>query len=481
MDRPNVLLICVEHWSGRLIGALGHPTVLTPTLDQLVRNGAVYTNAYSTSPVCIPARRELTTGTFSRTHGTRSFDTALTMSGHTTLAQTFRDAGYQAYAVGKLHVEPQRDRIGFDDVLLDVAGDHRPGLTTDDYELFLAEQGFGGQEFTHGSGNDYYSRPWHLPEHTHSANWTAREMCRYIVRRDPTRPAFWYLSFVSPHPPLTPPAAYMDLYRREEIDLPFMGDWARRIEDLPYAYVAGAHNVQRRSYSESVVRTARQAYYAQCTHVDNQIRLVIGTLREEGLLHRTIVMLTADHGDMLGNHGLYGKGTYYEDSAKVPMILVPTADYARVEAGTVDNRLAALADVMPTLLDLCDIPVPEVVEGLSLVGEQRRDHLYGELKEDGSATRMVHDGRHKLIYYPVGNRTQLFDMKNDPDEMADLAEEPTYQKVREDLTRLMLDKLYGSDLECVDGDKLVGLPEPERPDVPPPDRGMRAQYGWRFK
>ena len=157
MDRPNVLLICVEHWSGRLMSALGHPVVMTPTLDSLASNGVLFTNAYSTTPVCIPARRELMTGTFSRTHGARSFDQTITMDGRPTLPQIFRDTGYQAYAVGKLHVQPQRARIGFDDVMLDEAAKGRR-RDPDDYEMFLTAEGYHGQQLTHGSGNDYFTR-----------------------------------------------------------------------------------------------------------------------------------------------------------------------------------------------------------------------------------------------------------------------------------------------------------------------------------
>ena len=206
MDRPNVLLICVDHWGGRLIGKLGHPDVLTPTLDRFIENGIAFDNAYTTTPSCIPARREIMTGAHSRTHGDRIFDETLPMPDLPTLAQTFRDAGYQAYSVGKLHVYPQRDRIGFDEVISCEEGRHHLGGDDDDFERFLQSEGYGGQELTHAMGNNVYdTRPWHLPEHCHPTNWTAREMCRVIQRRDPTRPAFWYCSFIAPHPPVVPP------------------------------------------------------------------------------------------------------------------------------------------------------------------------------------------------------------------------------------------------------------------------------------
>jgi len=106
-----------------------------------------------------------------------------------TMPQVFRDAGYQAFAVGKLHVYPQRDRIGFDEVILCEEGRHHLGGDEDDFERFLKAEGYAGQELTHAMGNNVYdTRPWHLPEHCHPTNWTVREMCRVIQRRDPTRP-----------------------------------------------------------------------------------------------------------------------------------------------------------------------------------------------------------------------------------------------------------------------------------------------------
>jgi len=476
-NRPHVLLICVDHWPGRQIGALGHPTILTPALDVLAASGVIYTNAYSTTPTCIPARRGLYTGTFSPTHGDRIFDETLPMPELPTLAQTFRDAGYQAYAVGKMHVYPQRDRVGFDDVVLNEEGRHHLGLSADDYELFLAEQGYAGQELTHGMGNnDYSTRPWHLPEFCHPTNWTAREMCKVIRRRDPTRPGFWYMSFNHPHPPLVPLAEYVEMYSHVEIDQQYVGSWAEPFADLPYALKVRRH--WNSAYSDDALCLARRAFYALCTHIDHQIRLVVGMLREEGLLDNTVILFTCDHGDMLGNHGLYAKGVFYENAAKIPMILVPTADDARVGHHRVDDRLASFSDVMPTLLDLCGIPIPSTVEGLSLVGERRHETLYGEHYEDARATRMIHDGRHKLIYYPVGNRVQLFDLKNDPDEMVDVAALPAYAQVRRQLEQRLIPHLHGGDLEWVDGGRLVGVPD--LPFEPKPDRGLGGQRGWRF-
>lgn len=477
MARPNVLMVCVDHWPGPLLGRAGHPCIQTPTLDQIADSGVIFTNAYTALPSCVPARRSLMTGTTARTHGDRVFKTHEPMPKLPTLAQTFRDAGYQTYAVGKLHVFPQRDRIGFDDVVLNEEGRHLGQMTADDYEMFLADAGYGGQQFVHGMGNNQYvTRPWHLPESCHPTNWTAREMCRMIHRRDPTRPAFWFVSFNHPHPPLAPLRDYLNLYRDVEIDMPFVGQWAEQFDALPYA-LRVRHQHWGITGAEAI-RAARRAFYAQCTHIDHQLRLVIGTLREEGLLDNTIILFTCDHGDMLGNHGLWAKTVFYEWAAKVPFILVPVAGDDRLGHYRRDDRLVELADVMPTLLQMCDIPVPSSVEGISLLSDRRREYLYGEHSENDSATRMIHDGRFKLIYYPVGNRFQLFDLQNDPCELRDLSDRADSAAIRARLTKALIKNLYGNDLNWLNDGQLVGLPD--KAFTQSADRGLFSQRGWRF-
>ena len=477
MPQPNVLLICVDHWPGPLLGAAGHEGVLTPTLDHLAANGTLFTQAYTATPTCIPARRALMTGTTARTHGDRVFDEHRPMDPHLpTMPQVFRDNGYQAYAVGKLHVYPQRDRIGFDEVILCEEGRHHLGGGDDDYERFLRHEGYPGQELTHAMGNNVYTtRPWHLPESCHPTNWTVREMSRAIQRRDPTRPAFWYSSFITPHPPVVPPQPYYDLYERLGVEDPVVAEWAEEPDRLPCAL--RLHHAKVPSMNAAEIRLARQAFYGQCTYIDHQLRLLIGCLREEGILDDTIVMFTSDHGDMLGHHGLWAKPPMFEWSAKIPMILMPAAGGDNSGHHRRDDRLSELRDVMPTLLDLCGLPVPDTVEGLSLVSGRRREHLYCEHFEDERSMRMVRSGSHKLIWYPVGNRLQLFDVDRDPMEMRDLAGDPAHAGVREDLTRRLLGELYGSDERWVRDGRLAG--EPDREVPPRQNRGMSGQRGWR--
>ncbi len=479
----NVLLICVDHWPGHLLGCAGHPAVITPTLDQLAANGTRFPNAYSACPVCIPARRGLMTGCSPRGHGMRDFAETTPMPPLPTLAATFAQAGYQCFAVGKLHVYPQRDRIGFHDVILNEEGRHHLGMRSDDYERFLAKQGYAGQEYAHGlPTTDYLTRAWHLPEHCHPTNWTAREMSETIHRRDPTRPAFWYLSFNFPHPPLAPLPAYLDLYQEAPIPPAHFGDWSEDFDALPYALQARANrwypHVHAGRLRDFELRTIRQAFYALCTHIDHQIRLVIGLLREEGLLDDTVIAFTSDHGDMLGNHGFFAKGLFYDDAARVPLLIMPAADDDRLAHHNVDERLVELMDVMPTLLDLAGVPTPESVEGQSLAQAQARDYLYGEYEEGTLATRMVRDERYKLIYYAAGNVVQLFDLVQDPLEMNDLSGDRAYASVRDRLLKQLRRQLTGADLAWVRDEEWVGLPQPTF--AARPNRGLTAQRGLRF-
>ncbi len=478
MSNPNVLLICVDHWPGLLLQAAGHEHILSPTLNRLAASGTLFTQAYSTTPTCIPARRGMMTGTCAKTHGDRVFREYEEMPADLpTMPQIFRDNGYQAYAVGKLHVYPQRDRIGFDEVILNEEGRHHLGGGPDDFELFLKDEGYAGQELTHAMGNnEYVTRPWHLPEYCHPTNWTTREMCRTIQRRDARKPGFWYCSYIAPHQPVTPPKEYLEMYRHLGIDDPVTGDWAKNVDDFPYALKA--HRDKFMPLSDKEVHLARQGFYAQCTYIDHQIRLLIGTLREEGLLDDTIIMFTGDHGDMLGNHNLWCKPPMLEWSAKIPMILMPTAEYKHSSHHQVDERLVCLRDIMPTLLEMCGIDPPKTVEGISLVSGKKRDHLFCEHYEDERAMRMIRKGSYKLIWYPIGNRFQLFDIEKDPQELNELSASPEYNSVLEELKNLMIEELWGSDLErWTKNGQLTG--ESDREFTPQPNRTLLAQRGWR--
>lgn len=456
MSAENLLLIQTDEWPGYLLGGNGRSPVMTPTLDALAEEGIRFTNCQSSCPVCIPARRSLMTGTFPSTHGDRVYSDHMEMPEAETLAEAFRKKGYQTYAVGKLHVYPQRNRIGFDDVILMEEGRYEMG-SIDDYQIWLGETGYIGEEFSHAMGNNtYYTRPWHLPDNTHPTVWATDQMCRTIMRRDPTRPFFFYMSYQFPHPPLVPLQSYLDMYSFDEIELPDLDkdDWKDRYDILRFFTEDG------KAYSDKEKKMALRAFYAQCTLIDHQIRRLVGTLRENGLLDNTVIGFISDHGDMLFNHGMVAKRVFYQESSNVPFILSgkPLEKYR----GTSTDKLCALEDIMPTLLNIFDIPVPETVEGVDILSSER-EMLFGEISEGVKATRMATDGRYKLIYYPYGNVKQLFDLENDPEEHHDLGNKAEYKAIQEKLEAYLVAHLHGKeDLSWVKNGKLVGYPEDGR-------------------
>ena len=269
--------------------------------------------------------------------------------------------------------------------------------------------------------------------------------------------------------------AYLDLYRDLPIDMPVRASWEAQ-DNIP------ALQAVRRYWQvpdqPHVHRLLRQAFYALCTHVDHQLRIIWGTLREEDLLDDTVVLVSADHGDMLGHFGLWAKRLFYEGSSAIPMILVGAAGDRRVKTNHVDSRLVGLQDIMPTLLDLAHIPIPEGVEGLSMVSEQRREFFYGECREDDGASRMLHDGRYKLIWYPAGNHLQLFDLESDPQEQVNLATQAEHKTHVSRLSAELIRHLNGDDLQWVREGRLIGYPFEAGPFVA--DRAMSGQRGLHF-
>lgn len=451
--RYHVLFIQVDQWGEKFLDFTGNNTIMTPTIHQLARDGVMYSNCYSTCPVCIPARRSLMTGLFPKTHKDRVYSDRMKMPAVTTLAEAFYQAGYHTMAVGKLHVYPQRNRIGFQDVILQEEGRYEFG-GPDDYQIWLGENGYIGQEFLHGMGNNtYYTRTWPLSETAHPTTWATGQMIKQIKRRDPEKPAFFYLSYTFPHPPLVPLSEYWDMYSEQDIQEPEYGDW----EDESFIFKELTEAARYYSHKEMI--RAKRAYYAQCTHIDNQIRLVIGALKEEGILDDTILVFTSDHGEMLFDHGMVGKRTFYENSAHIPLIF--SGNPVSELRGKVDDRIACLEDIMPTLLELCKIEIPSSVEGQSLFEKERRDFLYGEISEGYRATRMIRMGNYKLIYYPYGNKVQIFDILQDKNELHDLSKKEKFKSIKEEMLARLCASLYGKDRkEWIRNGKLVGVEAP---------------------
>lgn len=274
----------------------------------------------------------------------------------------------------------------------------------------------------------------------------------------------------------------MDLYRDIPVKEPAMGNWSKSFDTLPY-HVQGRSNWAMEPMARATrdqQDLSRRAFYATITHIDHQIRVILGYLRENGLLHNTIIAFTSDHGHFAGEHGLWSMGHFYEMTSKIPLIIVPPKEgkHGTLVPQTVDSRIAEFGDLMPTLLDLADVPIPETVDLLNLADNKKRNYLYGEHGEGDGAQRMIRKGDYKLLYFAKGNRFQLFNITEDPEETNDIAEDPAAATVKKELKKILKENIYGEDSGWITNGEFTGIPaEPFKPEG---EIALRGQRGLRF-
>lgn len=443
MKQPNVVMICVDEWRGDCLSAAGHPYLQTPYLDELAGDGTRFSHGYSATPTCVPARVALFTGQSQETHGRVGyldgvpFEVAHPVA---TLPGEFRAAGYHTQAIGKMHVWPERARIGFDDVLLHDgflhfarAKHHRQFEFFDDYVPWLRRQPGStptDDYFDHGVNcNSTVARPWDKREALHPTSWVGTQAIEWLYRRDPSKPFFLYLSFHRPHPPYDPPAWAFQQY----LDLP---PYERRIGNWEHHYDAyrrdGAHNAHIGRLDPTVVHRARAGYYGLMAHIDQQVNRIREALVDFGVARDTILAFTSDHGDMMGDHDMFRKGVGYEGSARVPFLVAGSPSDGSIVRGGIVDEVVELRDIMPTLLDLAGLPIPESVDGRSLApflrGERPawRDYLHGEHTQLGQSLQWLTDGIIKYCWASGEGTEELFDLASDPGELRNLAAEPEH-------------------------------------------------------
>ena len=426
--RPNIVLFMTDEQRGDCLGIDGHPVLQTPYLDELAATGVRFRRAYSACPVCVPARRTLMTGKRPASHGILM--NAVGWLDGPTLPGELSRAGYQTHLVGKLHLFPRRRLYGFDS---SVWADSPSGApASDDYQLFLSREGVRSWNagVAHGAHqNGWVARPWHLPENLHFTHWCADQALDFLHRRDPTVPFFLKVSFHQPHQPCTPPQPYWDRYVAMDLPEPVVGDWAR-VYDGPQRGLSVTS--WRTALTPELMRQYRAGYYGSINHVDDQIGRVLTALPAN-----TVVLFLSDHGEMLGDHQWIRKRNAFEGSARIPFMLrMPPGPRWQATRGQVRNELVELMDVMPTLLDIAGVDVPDGVEGTSLLplilGDRSswRPFLHGEcaiVPTLDSGMQYLTDGRRKYIWYPGTGSQHYFDVDNDPREMEDLSASPEHR------------------------------------------------------
>jgi arylsulfatase len=497
-SRPNLIVVCVDQMRADALGISGNEHIDTPYLDRLARDGFRFTKAYSATPTCVPARVALLTGKSQEAHGRYGYREGIDFPAAypVTLPSTLREAGYQTFGVGKMHVFPDRARCGFDDVLLHDGFLHVSRRVTggasgasDDYVDWLRrETGDPRADYQEtGIGcNAMTARPWEREERLHPTRWVADESFRFLQRRDPTRPFFLYMSFHRPHAPFDPPGWLWDKYRAQPHAQRPMGTWISRFDDFRRDHEFEAEFGARK---ESVHHDVRAGYYGSIEFIDLQMNRLQETLHDLRLLENTAIAFVSDHGEMLGDHDMYRKSVGYEGSSHIPFLLhLPASLREGTGAPREVDEIVELRDLMPTLLDLAGVPIPEGVDGASLLpalragteqradgadgaefrdgapsgaaaaGTRVRDHLHGEhvISALGRhSMQWIRTPRFKYIWFSGDGHEQLFDLDADPHELTDLAADTSHADELSRHRELLVTALTGREEGYVEDGRLV--------------------------
>jgi len=319
--RVNILFLMDDQHRGDCISAEGATWVKTPNLDRLANEGALFRNAYSSTPSCLPARTALLTGKSPWSHGVLGY-APMADSYPNEMPKMFTRAGYRTHGVGKMHYGSQKH--GFETVILEEAWrgagkrpfkcEYRQWFSEHYPEYDVDATGLG---YTDHRGR----RAFAYPDELHPTNWTAAQAARFLETYRGDRPWFLKVSFKRPHPPFDPPKRLLDHYRALKLPRAQVGAWAEEEFGQFKGSVEDTPNAPRGNYPAREIHESRAAYYASISHVDEQIGRVVAALEDRGELEKTFVLFTSDHGDMMGDQHLWRKTYPYEGSARIPMIV----------------------------------------------------------------------------------------------------------------------------------------------------------------
>ena len=426
VQRPNILLVCSDQHSGQML--MGGPgkgvPVRTPNLERLASRGVLFRNAYCGSPVCAPARASMMTGRFAS--DVASYGNTTVFEGSVpTWGNYLRDAGYSCWATGKMDLTAEKD-LGFKEVNTGHGHFRRPDIT----ELFRRPMCYriDERELVDGRVGDRGG-----PD---KARIDAGMAFVDAQSAAPGKPWAAYVGVVSPHPRFEAPQKYWGLYPPDQVPLP----------NLPPGYLDKLHPVFQvlRDFSmistpvsEERIRRARTAYYGMVTELDEHLGSIIDELERKGTLKNSLLIYTADHGEMLGEHGLWLKRSLLEGAAHVPLIMAG----AGLPAGKVIDTPVSHVDLAATLLDLAGAQRPTGLRGTSLLPLIAGDlnagprYVYSECHNEGNCTGsfMIRKGEWKYIHFSFYGSNLLFNLRDDPGELNDLAGRPETASIEREM------------------------------------------------
>lgn len=422
--RPNILLLMADQLAAPYLGAYGHPVVKSPVIDALAERGTRFTSAYSNSPLCAPARFTMMTGR--RNSAIGAFDNASELPASIpTFAHHLRAGGYQTALAGKMHFVGPDQLHGFEERLTTDIYPADFGWTPnwDDAENRV-DWWFHNMDSVRFAGVADSSNQL---DYDDEVAFRAVRKLRDLARSNDERPWMLTVSFTHPHDPYIARPGYWDRYDHGAIDLPTVGDIPLDRLDPHSRRLRHVSAMDDGPVTEAQIRNARHAYYSSIAYVDDQIGTILRTLTTCGMADGTVALFTADHGDMLGERGLWYKMNFFEGACRIPLIVAGPG----VNVGSVDAHVS-LVDLLPTLLGLAGVDAPHDADGTSLVPLLAGDaepgrRVYGEYLGEGAVAPifMIRDGVHKYVHCDA-DPPQLFDLSNDPLELTNLAAEPAH-------------------------------------------------------
>jgi arylsulfatase A-like enzyme len=448
-ERPDIVFLLADDLRPDCLSGLGHPVVITPNLDRLVREGTAFTRAVAAYPICHVSRAEILTGATAFRCGVpwrgNRIDPRLK-----TWAATFRDAGYRTCYAGKWDSDGRPTDRGYAETrrLYTAGGAEGRPLTF--------PRDAGGRPAT-GYAGWTFKTPAGAPEPDLGVGLTP-DTSRLIADgaidfiRTAAGPYFLHISFTAPHDPRLLPPGSGRRYDPSNIPLP---PSFRQAHGFDHGNLTGRdERLLAAPRDPAEVRRELAVYYAVVSHLDEQVGRILRTLEEVGRLDNTVVVFASDQGLALGSHGLVGKQNLYEHTFGVPLLVRGPG----VPRGARRAAACYLRDLFPTTCELAGVPVPDTVEGRSLVPVLRgtADAVYPAVFGYFADTqRCVRDGRWKLIRYPKAGVTQLFDLATDADETRNLAGDPAHPaKVGELLDTLQREQArWGDDLPLFPGER----------------------------
>jgi arylsulfatase A-like enzyme len=475
----NILWICTDQQRFDTLGCYGNNFVKTPNIDRLASMGVKFNRAYSQSPVCAPSRASFLTGRYPRTCRVRQNGQDIPPD-ERLITKVLSENGFTCGLSGKLHISACNPSTGrnmeprIDDGYDYFKWSHHPsganassGWAMNEYTMWLTSKGV---QYHKKNLPDCPFVQTGMEEENHQVTWCVNCAMEYIESaRKHKKPWLFSVNVFAPHHPFNPPAEYLDRYIKMLDQIPLPNYVEGELEAKPLFQKKdheGAYdtpgNFPFESMGEKDHRYIRAAYWTMIDLIDHQVGRLLDYLKESNQTDDTMIIFTSDHGENLGDHGMYLKGPYfYENNVHVPLIIAyPSA----IPGGRVSNALVELVDLAPTIIDAAGIKIEPGMQGKSLrpllTGkaplDQHRSSVYSEYYNSNINHRnplafdtMVFDGRYKLVRVHDLTNTlkytgELYDLISDPDETVNLYYNPEYLKVKSDMLELMCDRMAGT-------------------------------------